>query len=326
MKQARHPRELNAAGTPIALAAGFFDGLHRGHQVVLRAAIDWARRHRGTPWVMTFDIHPARILQPDRAPPLLTSTRHKLALLERTGLEGCLLLTFNPARARQEPEAFLEWLFRQAPAIRALFVGENWRFGRQGRGDIALLRRFAEPRGICVHTLPPKTAGGIPISSTRIRAAIREGQLDLAARLIGRPFSLMATVIRGRRLGRRLGFPTANLAPDNEVRPPLGVYAVRARVGDRIHDGVLNYGRRPTLGAPAEPLMELHLLDTRISLYGQSIEVFWGPRLREERAFPTLAALTRQIRRDVRAARKALAQPAQKKLWKKTLQELQIRL
>lgn len=326
MRIAHLPRDLAALPGPIGLAAGFFDGLHRGHQAVLQATRDWSRAGGGVPWVMTFDIHPAKILQPSAAPPLLTSTRHKLALLDRTGMDGCLLLNFNPRRARQEPEAFLDWLFSQAPAIRAIFTGENWRFGRKGRGDLALLRAYAKPRGILVKTVRPRQLAGQPISSTRIRAAVQQGDLELAARLLGRPFSLMATVGGGLKLGRQLGFPTANLAPDNEVRPPLGVYAVHAVAEGRPFEGVLNFGQRPTLGVPSAPLMELHLLDIRLPLYRKSIEVFWGPRLRHERTFPSFAALSRQIARDIDRARHVLNQPAEKKLWKKTLQDLGIRL
>jgi riboflavin kinase/FMN adenylyltransferase len=326
MKLARHPRELAGLAGPIGLAAGFFDGLHRGHQAVLGATRDWAHASGGTPWVMTFDIHPAKIIHPSEAPLLITSTRHKLALLERTGMAGCLLLTFTRSRARQEPEDFLEWLFSYAPGIRALFTGDNWRFGRQGRGDLALLRTFAQPRQIHVKTVRPRNIAGFPISSTRIRAAVRDGDLALAARLLGRPFSLMATVGGGLKLGRRLGFPTANLAPDNEVRPPFGVYAVHAVAEGRQFEGVLNYGHRPTLGTPSPPLMELHLLDTHLHLYRRTIEVFWGPRLRSERAFPSLAALARQIARDIQMARRTLNQPSEKKLWKKTLQDLGIRV
>lgn len=326
MKLAHHPRDLADLKGPIGIAAGFFDGLHRGHQAVLQATRDWARASGGSPWVMTFDIHPAKIVQPADAPPLITSTRHKLALLERTGMDGCLLLNFTRGRARQEPEAFLDWLFTQAPDIRAIFTGENWRFGRQGRGDLALLRAFAQPRQIGVETVRPRISEGSPISSTRIRNAIQEGDLVLAARLLGRPFSLFATIGSGQKLGRQLGFPTANLTPDNEVRPPFGVYAVHAVADGRPFEGVLNYGHRPTLGVPSAPLMELHLLDTRINLYRRTIEVFWGPRLRSERTFPALDALSRQIARDIQMARIALQRPAEKKLWKKTLQDLEIRL
>jgi riboflavin kinase/FMN adenylyltransferase len=326
MKLARHPRDLVDVSGPIGLAAGFFDGLHCGHQAVLQATRNWALASGGSPWVMTFDIHPAKIIQPADAPPLITSTRHKLALLERTGMAGCLLLPFNRIRAQQEPEAFLDWLFSQAPGIRAIFTGENWRFGRQGRGDLSLLRDFAKPRQILVKTIRPKIIGGAPISSTRIRAAVRDGDLTLAAHLLGRPFSLMATVGGGLKIGRKLGFPTANLTPDNEVRPPFGVYAVHAMAEGCPFEGVLNYGRRPTLGTPSSPLMELHLLDTRLHLYRRTIEVFWGPRLRDERTFPSLMALARQIADDIKMARLALRQPSEKKLWKKTLQDLGIRL
>lgn len=321
MKIIRHPKALAEQTSALCLAAGFFDGVHRGHQRVLGTAIRLARDIHGRAWVMTFDVHPSRILCPAASPPLITSTSHKLRLLEEFGIDGCLLLPFSKQLARLEPESFLDTLWNSAPSLKAFVVGNNWRFGNKGRGDLALLRRCAGKKHITVTAVAPTRHDGMAVSSTRIRHAIMGGDLPEAAIMLGRPFSILGRVVAGRHIGRTLGFPTANLVPDNEVRPPVGVYAVYAIAGNTSYNGVLNFGYRPTFGDDSpEPVMELHLLDMSGNLYRRTIEVFLIRRLRSERRFSSRDSLRRQMVRDTEHAREILSETSAKKLWKKTLQ------
>jgi riboflavin kinase / FMN adenylyltransferase len=311
---------LKTERRPICLAAGFFDGVHAGHQQVLSRAVQCARHKGGSAWAMTFDRHPLKVLKPNAAPPLLTATPHKITLMGRLGLDGCLVVPFTRTLANMAPAAFLDLLSQSAPTLRHVFVGTNWHFGRQGRGDTALLTLWLRAHGIRVTAVPPLRWRRQPVSSTRLRAAIEEGDLAAATAMLGRPFSILGTVVAGRRIGRQLGYPTANLVPHNEVRPPVGVYAVRAIHAGRSYEGLLNYGFHPTVQRAPEPLFELHLLDTARELYGQVIEVFFFRRLRGERRFGARRDLVVQIRRDIQEARRVLSMPRLKKSWKMALQ------
>jgi riboflavin kinase/FMN adenylyltransferase len=290
---------------PIVLAAGFFDGIHLGHRKVLGRTLARARELNGRAWVLTFESHPLSVLRPATAPRLLLSNRYKLLLLERLGLDGCVLLDFTRAVADIAPAEFVQNLRAAAPALAEIVVGRDWRFGRKGAGNPALLRRMGRELGFGVTAVGPVRRGGLPVSSTRTRAAILDGDLAAAATLLGRPFSILETVIPGRTMGRKLGYPTANLAPRNEILPPHGVYAVFAHVRGTLHRGVLNFGRRPTFAGrgAGDPVIELHLLDARPGeLYGDDVEVFFVSRIRSERRFKSEAALRSRIAADVESA------------------------
>ncbi len=300
---------LQARSKPILLAAGFFDGLHLGHRRVLDHALACARRVDGEVWVLSFDIHPLKVLKPERAPLLLTSTEHKLALMRQVGIDGCVLLPFSRALAATSAEAFVQRLLDGAPTLRAVVVGENWRFGAGAKGTPALLAGRAVGAGVAVTTIPPYLHAGEVVSSSRIRHLVTSGDLASAAAMLGRPFSVLGTVVHGRAIGRTMGYPSANIDPHNEALPPLGVYAVQARVGDRFHAGALNFGTRPTFekDAAVPPLLELHLLDFSGCLYAQDIEAFFIERLRDEWYFATIAELKAQIDDDVARTRRVLA-------------------
>ncbi|MFH1969565.1 MAG: bifunctional riboflavin kinase/FMN adenylyltransferase [Verrucomicrobiota bacterium] len=324
---------------PVLLAAGFFDGVHRGHQAIIRKIVSAARRERGAAWVMTFHTHPLKVLFPSAAPRLLTSTPHKLRLLKALGVHGCIVIPFTRSLARQEPKAFIAMLALAAPALRQIVIGRNWTFGRQGRGTPAMLKALAPVYGFKITVIPPVRWHGAVVSSTRIRAAVLAGRLAEAAGMLGRPFSLLGTVIPGRGLGRKLGIPTANLNPHNEVAPPDGVYIVKARWNGAAYPGIVNLGVRPTatwksvkrgawsvkrvlnsdlrrppsehsafcilhsaFDAPAR-VLELHLFGLRRNLYGKAIEVTFLKKLRRERVFPSLEALQCQIRKDIERAK-----------------------
>ena len=213
---------LRRVGSPVIMAAGFFDGVHRGHQKVLGATLAAAPPADGQAWILTFSDHPMQVLGQGAPPRLLTSTRHRLRLFEQMGFDGCVLLPFTRRLARLAPEAFVQTLCRAAPSLAEIHVGSNWRFGCGGVGDTALLKRLGTEAGFTVSTVRPVRRKGRVISSTRIRREIEKGHLEEAAAMLARPFSLLGAVQRGRTVGRMLGVPTANLDVENEILPPRG--------------------------------------------------------------------------------------------------------
>lgn len=295
---------LRRVKKPVCLAAGFFDGVHAGHQAILHGAVECAKQRGGEAWVLTFDRHPLAVLAPDRAPRLLTSSAHKLELLSHCGIAGCVMLPFTRKLAAEEPAEFVRRLLRDIPALCEVFVGGNWRFGRKASGNPAVLRHLLADSGIGVSVGDAVRCCGRVISSSRIRAAVLAGKLADAAKMLGRPFSVLGTVVHGHRVGRTIGFPTANLLCHGEVVPPRGVYAVRAVVDGKNHRGVLNVGLRPTFSRPGarKISVELHLPGIRKNLYGRDIEVFFLRKLRNEKRFSSPAALAAQIRRDISRA------------------------
>jgi riboflavin kinase / FMN adenylyltransferase len=286
------------------LAIGAFDGLHRGHQALFKKTLTCARDAQGQAWVLTFAPHPSRILQPDKAPLLLTSTEHKERLLRDTDLDGCIMHPFTMDLSRLEPESFFQELLTAIPRLRTIVVGPNWRFGRQAKGNTDLLKDLARANGIEAHIHEPVVWHGSPVSSTRIRHAIENGRLEEAEQMLGRPYSLWGEVTTGKQYGRALGFPTANIRLQDECRPPLGVYAVKARVNGHRYNGAAYLGWRagPHDEKP-HPLLEVHVFDVALDLYGQHIEVAFIKYLRGDQRFETHDALRAQIARDVQQAR-----------------------
>lgn len=289
---------------PCALAIGAFDGIHIGHQELIQQTVTAARKAEGTGWLLTFDPHPSRVLRPDQGPLLLTSTEHKLRLLQTTGLDGVVVHPFTPELAGWPPATFLERLREAMPALHTIVVGANWRFGRGAAGGIDQLRAWGETEGITIQVPPAVEWQHEPVSSTRIRSAIERGDLPAALAMLGRPFSLWGTVTTGRQYGRELGFPTANIRLQDEVRPPTGVYAVYATIDAQRHNGAAYLGLRPTaLGMDSHHLLEVHLFDIALDLYGQSIEVSFVEHLRSDQHFANPTELKAQIARDVARAR-----------------------
>ncbi len=302
--------DLQIREKPIMLAAGFFDGVHLGHQSVIAHAIQSAQAQDGEAWVMTFAPHPMKVLKPEIAPLMLTSLEHKLALLEAHGVDGTIILPFTRELAATSPVDFANWLFHCAPSLTQVVVGENWRFGSRAAGTPDLLAEFGRDAGVSVHTMPPVMYRDAPISSTRIRDAIQSGELETAAAMLGRPPGILGTVIPGRAVGRTLGFPSANIDPHNEVLPPIGIYSVEARVGNTFYAGAFSYGRRPTFDGKdsmSAPVLELHLIDFEGDLYGRNVEIFLLKRLRDEWHFDSTDALVMQIAKDVEQTRAIIA-------------------
>lgn len=287
---------------PLALAVGVFDGLHLGHQEVIRAAQEHATQHHGTAVVATFDPHPAQVLRPGSAPRLLCGPRHQQLSLSQIGISHLLACPFTPETALTPARDFILQLIHASRPLGCVSVGYTWQFGHRREGDIHLLMELGQQHGFAVYGVPAVKINDEVVSSTLIREAITQGNFDRAARFLGREYSVLGTVIEGRRLGRQLGFPTANVDVENEQLPPLGVYAVQARIGETWLPAVANLGRRPSVETNAEPLLEVHFPNWSGDIYGQDLEVRFTRFLRPEMKFGGLDELKAQIQRDVEAA------------------------
>ena len=296
--------ELADIAGPIVIAAGVFDGFHLGHRAVIERAIADAHAAAGTPLVVTFDPHPAAVLRPQSGPPLLTSTRHKLRLLADAGISHALVLKFDAAFAAKPPEQFVAELAAACRPLRGICVGEDWAFGKDRAGNLSLLTALGKKLGFDAVGLPAVMLDGKPVSSTAIRTEVENGALEAAARLLGREFSVLGCVAEGRKLGRTLGFPTANVRPESEQLPPNGVYAVRAGIDGKLHSGIANIGVRPTVSSEGtQRIVEVHLFDFAEDLYVRDIEVFFERFVRPEQKFPSLDALRTQIACDIASVR-----------------------
>jgi riboflavin kinase/FMN adenylyltransferase len=302
MKILRSIDALEEIDAPVVLAAGVFDGVHLGHQAVLQAAIDSAARIDGVPVALTFDPHPATVLRRDRAPRLLTPLDFKLELIKRLGFEHALIIGFDAAFAAIEAEDFILKLCHSTPQLAGICVGEGWMFGHGRRGDARILRTLGMQNGFFTSATAQVQRDGEVVSSTHIRQALAACDLAKAARLLGRDFAIRGLVVRGAGLGKKLGFPTANIATGFQQYPPDGVYAIRALVNEKTFHGVANIGLRPTVATEGDRVLEVHLFDFSGDLYDAVIEVSFLHFLRAEVKFETRDALTLQIRDDVSSA------------------------
>ena len=293
---------------PLVLAVGFFDGVHLGHRGVIDGAVDRARALGGQAWALTFDQHPCSILAPERQPPLLTPLPSRLELLAQAGLDGCLLLPFTRELAAQSPADFINLLCGCRRTIVEIHCGDNWHFGAKGAGNPDILAELGRLHGFDVVAVQAIQFRGEPISSTRIRKTIQAGNVEEAACMLGRPYAIRETVVRGRGFGRTIGMATANLHPAAEVMPKVGVYAVRTWIGDRPVDGVAGLGWRPTFAdaRPDAPVLEIHLLDFEGNLYGATLDVAFLAHLRDEIKYPNAEALMDQVRQDIAQTRRLL--------------------
>jgi riboflavin kinase/FMN adenylyltransferase len=285
-----------------------FDGVHLGHQQVIRQTTSDARQHGAVSVAVTFDRHPNAVVAPERVPPLIYSLPQKLSVTGSLGVEAVLLIPFDRPFSRLPAEEFVRGLSRDFGQIHSVCVGSNFTFGHRRTGNVALLRSLGQELKFTVHGLAAVSLDGQTVSSTRIREAIRSGNLDAAGQMLGRTYSLMAVVTRGDQLGRRLGFPTANLDVAGLVLPPHGVYAVQVQCSRASHPAVANIGLRPTLEkAESTPRVEVHLIHFEGDLYGQTLEVVFVEKLRDEKKFASLEELRTQIVADVRRAEALLA-------------------
>jgi riboflavin kinase/FMN adenylyltransferase len=286
---------------PVVASIGNYDGVHLGHQAILRLVVDDARR-RGLPaMLITFDPHPASVLAPERRPRLLQTRRQKLDRLQDTGLTDLLLLEFNEDLAALSGEQFFDGLLSPRLSVATIHVGENFRFGRGRAGDLDLLRRIGLRLGFDVNGVAPVLLDEMLISSSAIRTAIAEGNVELAREMLGRPFSILGEVVRGDGRGHSLQCPTANLEYDNELVPRPGVYVTESVVLASRCPSLTNVGYRPTVGGAALTV-ETHILDFEEEIYGERLEVRFLAHLRDEVRFDGLSELADQLARDRAAA------------------------
>ncbi len=298
--------ELPGLGVPLHLALGVFDGVHAGHQEVIRRAVVAATSQGGLAGVLTFEPHPFRVIAPSKAPAALLETLgHKARVVAELGVGLFIPLHFDLALAQMEAGEFITRL--TAAPVRTIAAGEDWRFGHNRGGDVNFLTEQASLRGFHLDAVPPVMHDGERISSTRIRQAIRDGNLTAAEQMLRRPYTVTGTVIEGRKLGRTIGFPTANLAIGAVQLPPDGVWSVRVGVDGGELPGVANLGLRPTIG-DGHRLLEIHLFDFAGDLYGKELEVRFCDHLRAEKKFPSMEELRQQIAQDAAKARKSFTE------------------
>ena len=308
METLRSISELARLPGPLFLAIGVFDGVHRGHQAVISTSTRHAHSADGTPVVVTFDPHPARILRPEQAPHLLTATQHKIALIRALGVGHLLIVKFDKNFAATSPENFVEQLVQNSKPLREICVGHEWSFGKNRAGNLDLLQKLGARFDFNVVGIPPVKVNGTVVSSTAIRQAVEAGEFAKAASMLGREYTILGTVSGGEKLGKKIGFPTANLSAHSEQFPPDGVYFAEAWLDGVLLHGVVNLGFRPTVssGQP-ERILEIHLLDFDQDIYGKDLEIRFVRYLRPEKKFENVDALVRQIEVDVRQAREFCA-------------------
>ena len=305
MKILHAASELKPAGRKVCLAIGFFDGVHLGHQQILRQTVADARQHDALALALTFDRHPDAVVAPDRAPPLIYSLPQKLRAIQALGVETILLMRFDETFSRQTGEEFIRGLARGPGIIHSVCVGADFVFGHRRSGTVALLKKLGGELSFAVYGVAAVSLDGQTVSSTRIRELIGRGEMDAVGQMLGRPYSICGNVIAGDGLGQKLGFPTANLDVAGLILPPNGVYAGRARADGKIWCAALNIGVRPTVSSVVPRLcVEAHLLDFSGGLYGRELEIEIGKKLRDEKKFASLDDLKRQIAHDIEAVKK----------------------
>ncbi|MFN3545064.1 MAG: bifunctional riboflavin kinase/FAD synthetase [Thiobacillus sp.] len=297
-------------GTPHAVTIGNFDGLHLGHQAML-ARLQAVARTRGLPsCVLSFEPHPREFFAPEQAPARLSSLREKAEHLARLGIDRLHVFRFDRAFAALTAEAFIDEVLGTTLQAKYVLVGDDFRYGAKRAGDFALLREKGQSLGFDAEHLPTVEVGGERSSSTAVRAALAAGELAHAARLLGRPYSISGRVVHGDKLGRDIGFPTANIQLKHNRPPLMGIFAVELYgLNGAPLPGVASLGKRPTVkGADAVPVLEVHLFDFHADIYGRRVRVDFLHKLRDEEKYPDLDTLVAQIRRDVDNARQFLAQ------------------
>jgi riboflavin kinase/FMN adenylyltransferase len=297
---------------PVHLAIGMFDGVHVGHQAVIREAINASESEPGSlSGVLTFDPHPSRILRPDKATPLLTPLEQRVEKMLGLGVDHVFVQPFTREFAAREAAEFVTALQKFFPGLRSLFVGENFRFGAKRSGDATTLVETARPIGVRVGVLKQKSFMDHPISSSAIREALAQGDMSDVTAMLGSPYRIRGTVIPGKKLGRGLGFPTVNIPWDPEAAPHHGVYEALAecRQSGKQFRAIANYGLRPTVDEAVTPLLEVHFLEgTDFPGTGDELFVSLLEFIRPEKKFSSRDALQEQIRRDVEAVRAKLFQ------------------
>lgn len=298
-------RAASTASQPLALTIGNFDGVHLGHQAMLAQVKQAAERLGLTSCAMTFEPHPREFLAPDQAPVRLTSLREKLSLLAKTGIARAQLIHFNLAFAGTPASTFISRILRRELDVRWLLIGDDFRFGANRSGDRMLLQQYAaQADSFELEIMPSFCINGLRVSSTAIREALASGDLPLAKTMLGRDYCISGRVVDGDKLGKKIGFPTANICLEHNHPPLSGIFVVEvtdqdSQQPDRRLPGVASLGTRPTIRDAGKPVLEVHLFDFDKEIYGHRLCVHFLHKLRDEAKFADLGILTRQIAQDV---------------------------
>jgi riboflavin kinase/FMN adenylyltransferase len=282
------------------VALGVFDGLHRGHRAILQSAVKKAQGINGTSVVLTFSPHP----QKEKS---LYSLKHRLRLISELGVDVCIVVNFSASFAKMSAVNFIAKILIKRIGCRFVYIGENFHFGRGGSGDYKLLSCWAKENKFRIKIFKVIKSNGRPISSTAIRSLIKRAEIREAERLLGRRVSVLGSVIRGSRIARVLGFPTANINPHHEVVPPPGIYAARIIFSAKQYDGICYIGSRPTIGLKKNPIqIEVHIFDFNKNIYGRFMEIQFVKLIRPDKKFASLKDLSAQIRQDIISCRNIL--------------------
>lgn len=276
---------------PTAVTIGIFDGVHKGHQVILKKVLKEARKSRLKSVVVTFDPHPAEVLSPGAKIPFLISLEHRIKLIKSMGIDDCMIIKFTKEFSEVDAEEFIRNILIDELNLKALVTGENFLFGSKEKGDIKLLERLSKAYNFKFYSIPALKVEGEYVSSTRIRKAVERGDLRLASKMLGRPVTVLGTVVKGKKLGRKIGFPTANIDPHHESIPPSGVYSVDVALDGKPYCGILNIS--------THKIIEVHIFNFNKDIYGRDIEVIFKKKIRDEKKFNSLEALKRQIQLDI---------------------------
>ncbi len=303
MRIFRNAKGLKRKTKAAVVTLGNFDGVHLGHQRILKKVQERAARLGTSSVVYTFEPHPLKIVAPQKSPPLILDTEEKARIVGALGIDYMVVASFTKEFAARHPREFVEEEIR--PIATEVCVGLDFSFGKGKAGTAGYLKELGEELGFRVHLIPACKKRGAIVSSSRIRRLIMEGEVQKAATLLGRPFAIKGRVVRGRNIGREIGFPTANIRPEGEIIPADGVYAAFAEAGKARYRAVINIGKAPTFGC-RERSVEVHMLGFTGSIYGKRLRVEFVKRLRGEKAFASCEALKRQIGRDIKRAEKIL--------------------
>jgi riboflavin kinase/FMN adenylyltransferase len=287
---------------PTVLTIGNFDGMHLGHQEILRRVIEQARQKQWVAAVLTFFPHPVRVLRPAEAPDLLLTLDQRLAAFDAAGVDAALVLPFNEALSKMSADDFVCKYLVEAVRAQKVLIGENFRFGHRQQGNVETLQNLGKRLGFEVEVVNSLAVNGTVVSSTSVRKAVREGKMDEAAELLGRQFALTGEIQTGTGQGRKLVVPTLNLKTEQEMLPKTGVYVTQTRVAGAVYPSVTNVGLRPTFNG-ANVTIESHLFGFTKNLTTGKVEVRFLMRLRDEKKFADVAALREQVLRDIEKAR-----------------------
>ncbi len=287
---------------------GVFDGVHIGHKAVIREAVKRAKDAGLTSIVVTFDPHPLKVLSQKLNVASLISLKHRIKLIKALGIERVFVMKFGRRIANMSAEDFVKDVVIDSLGAKEIFVGEGFSFGKGAKADTDRLKAIGEKFGINIEIIKHIKKGGQTVSSSRIRHLIVSGRIKEAGLLLGRPYSILGTIVSGSRLGHLLGYPTANINPHHEAIPPSGVYAVKIKFKEKFYNGVMNIGVRPTFydhGRDEEPSLEVHIFNFNERIYGKDLEIIFVKKLRNEKKFKKIDSLIEQIKRDANKARRS---------------------